>query len=191
MQIMEAMPNAAPWSDGSTDLLKRWCEKASCMEWMHGWASAGAGRMNTLLTVPAIALSAATGVMTTTAPTSFMMHLMTATSLASAVAASAAKVMRSAEKAEEHRNAALAWGRYLRKYRLQLSLPPADREPMRATLDNSKLEYDNLMEAYPSLTPHVVRDFENQHAGFTGARPDVTSGPTVVQIYGEVAAVEV
>lgn len=178
------------WTVGGEQLLKAYVEKASCMAWMHNWASSGASQLNTALTLPVIALTSATTMLGTSAVSGHQtsdaaMLAITAMSLFSAIAGGAAKVLKTAERAEEHRAASLAWGRYLRKYRMQLSLPVDQRSVMQDTLEKAKNDYDSHMEAFPFLPAYVVRDFERRHASYKGARPEITSGPAEVTVFGE------
>lgn len=184
------MGSEGEWTSGGELLLKAWVEKGSCMNWMHGWASDGASRTNTMLTMPVIMLTSATTMIGTSAASSAggasepAMLAITVMSLASAMAGAAAKVLKTAERAEEHRAAALAWGRYLRRFKMQLSLYAEERAPMRETLEKAKSEYDSLMEQFPFVPPYVVRDFERRHKAYKGARPDLTSGPEEVLVAG-------
>jgi hypothetical protein len=173
------------WTESGESLMKAWAEKGTCMAWMHSRASAKARREDRLLTLPVIALSSATAVVGTTVSTRLetspgLTFAMTAMSLVSAVCGAAAKVYKSAERAEEFRSGSLAWGRFARRTRLLLGLSAEERGDMRTALERAKVEYDSLSETYPFVPRSVVRQFEAEFADYKGARPDVTSGPVEV-----------
>lgn len=175
------------WTASGEALLNAWVEKGSCMVWMHTRASSRARGLDRMLTLPLIAMTSASAIVGTTMSTRLetsenLMFLMTALSFGSSVLGAASKVYRSAERAEEFRSASLAWGRYVRKNRLLMGLPSDERGEMRVVLEQARMEYDSLTETYPFVPRSVVRAFDEEHEGYTGARPDTTSGPIEVSV---------
>ena len=69
--------------------------------------------------------------------------------------------MKISELNEAHRVASIAWGKFYRNSKVELSKSPKERSDVLQILKQSKEEFDRLIETSPNISEDIILDFKN------------------------------
>lgn len=157
---------AAQWKDEHEDILVEWAEKAMCYRWLHHRSHMIYKRKNALYTVPVIIISTLTGTanfaLDRLSPNAqhFAVMIIGALNISAGIVSTISQFLKIAEINEGHRVASIAWDKFYRNIKLELSKAPKERRHPNELLKSSKEEYDRLTETSPMIQDDVIRMFK-------------------------------
>lgn len=188
---------AATWNASQENLLASIADRANCYRWMHNRCHTTYDRWNFLLTVPSIAVSAIAGSATLGLPSlipdmnynrlaSIGIGLLT---LSTGVLQSVNQYMKSAQLAEAHRIAAVAYGKLHCVVSSELALRRDQRLPAADFIKAVRAEQDRLQDTSPNILERVVLRFKAEFAGnHTLEKPEIAGDLDHVQVNRSVKA---
>jgi len=155
------------WHQQQEVILKAWGEASACYRYMHHQSFLKYRQKNMHYSLPVIILSTITGT-ANFAQESFGPDLkpyvapgIGGLNLIAGLIATVSQFLKISEYMESHRVAALAYGKFSRQIRLELSLPLKDRTMDGVDLiEQSRAEFDRLLEQSPSIPEKILNEFE-------------------------------
>jgi len=156
------------WNSGEEDLLKGIAERANCMRWMHEKSESRYEYFNFYLTIPSIILSTLTGTATiglnSLPPESKQMSsiIVGLFTISIGVVTSINQYMKSAQLAESHRAAAIAYGKMHRLISAELAMRRDQRLEAAEFLIKIRSEQDRLQEISPGIPDTIVKKFKTE-----------------------------
>jgi hypothetical protein len=157
---------AEQWKDEHEDILIEWAEKAMCYRWLHHRSHMIYKRKNALYTVPVIIISTLTGTANfaldrlSENAQHFAVMIIGALNISAGIVSTISQFLKIAEINEGHRVASIAWDKFYRNIKLELSKAPKERRHPNEMLKSSKEEYDRLTETSPMIQDDVIRMFK-------------------------------
>ena len=154
------------WESEEEQLLKEWAEKAMCYKWLHTKSKQKYGKINIKVTIPVIILSTITGT-ANFAQSRLPEHYQAGAAmvvgtmnLIAGIISTIAQYFKISELNEGHRIAALAWDKFSRNLKIQLSKKPMNRENANSLMRYAKDEFDRLMEISPTIPDEIIAQFK-------------------------------
>lgn len=157
---------ALEWKEEQEDILKEWAEKAMCYRWLHHRSHMKYRKKNMLYTIPVIVISTLTGTANFAldrfdeASRQIAVMIIGGLNLTAGIISTVAQFLKISEINEGHRVASIAWDKFYRNVKLELSKSPKDRRHPGEMLKLSKEEYDRLIETSPMIQEDVIRQFK-------------------------------
>ena len=154
------------WESEEEQLLKEWAEKAMCYKWLHNKSKQKYGKINIKVTIPVIILSTITGTANfaqSRLPESYQAGaamVVGTMNLIAGIISTIAQYFKISELNEGHRIAALAWDKFSRNLKIQLSKKPMNRENANSLMRYAKDEFDRLMEISPTIPDEIIDQFK-------------------------------
>jgi len=169
------MPSApissVKWSPQHEKILVDWADKATCYKWLHEKTHREFARKNRWFTIPVIIMSTFTGTANFAQeriPPEYV-NVFTmgigSISLVAGIITTIQQFLKISEMCESHRVSSIAWGKFNRNLKIELSKSPAERTQVTQLLKSSKEEYDRLIETSHSIPNHVIKLFKDTFSG--------------------------
>jgi hypothetical protein len=162
----ENKENFIAWSEEHEHILVEWADKAMCYRWLHSRSNLSYYRLNALFTIPSIILSTLTG----TANFAFQKYSPSVQAISSniigginiftAILSTVAQFLKISELNEAHRVSSIAWDKFYRNIKVELSKHPDERMHVAHMLKISKEEFDRLMETSPMIKNDIILEFK-------------------------------
>ena len=159
------------WGEDHENILVEWADKAMCYRWLHSKCRDAYSKSNTLFTIPVIIMSTIAGT-ANFAQKQFSESILPyavmgigAINLLAGILTTIQQFLKISELNEAHRVATIAWDKFYRNIKVELSKSPAERIPVSHILKHSKEEYDRLMETCPQISEDVVKEFIAKFSG--------------------------
>lgn len=159
------------WSEDHEHILVDWADKALCYKWLHNKAHIAYSTKNTWFTIPVIIMSTLTGTANFAQDRIPPEYLSAATmgigavNLIAGILTTIQQFLKISELNESHRVSSIAWGKFYRNIKIEISKSPIERTPVVQLLKHAKEEFDRLVETSPSLSDKVVKDFIKTFSG--------------------------
>jgi hypothetical protein len=159
------------WSEGHENILVDWADKALCYKWLHNKSHTEYSRKNTWFTIPVIIMSTLTGTANFAQDRIPAEYLNVATmgigavNLIAGILTTIQQFLKITELNESHRVSSIAWGKFYRNIKIEISKSPIERTPVVELLKHAKEEFDRLVETSPSLSNNVVKAFMDTFSG--------------------------
>jgi hypothetical protein len=186
LRMLKKKVNADSWTNELEDLMKAWGEKAAGYRELHRKAGQLWSSRSNRMYIPLMMFTTLGGVTTFSSlggdTNIYMMAVLGALNVSSALLASVTKFYKPDEKAMNHRQVARAFGSFYRKVMLQLSMSREERQPADILTDWASTEYDRLQKEAPSLPGVIVDDYKIMHKDVVN-KPDVVTEEFVIAIY--------
>ena len=153
------------WKDEHEIILVDWADKAQCYRWMHRRAHEQYSRKNMWFTIPVIILSTVTGTANFAQERvsedyrSMAVMVIGGLNIFAGVLTTIQQFLKITEINEAHRVASVAWDKFHRNIRVELTKNPAQRTPAGQMLKVCKEEFDRLMETCPAVSDKVANEF--------------------------------
>lgn len=168
------------WHPQQETILKSWGEAAACYRYIHHQTFMSYARTTQRATLPVIVLSTITGT------ASFAMESVPdnlrqiasqsigAGNLIAGLIATISTFLKLQENTQAHKLAAMNFGKFSRKIRLELALPLKDRTKDGVVMiDECKAEYDRLLEEAPDIPKKQLEAFESTFPGDELYKPEI------------------
>lgn len=164
------------------DILRESADRAQCYRILHTWDYDDFNKQSMLFTIPVIVLSTLTGT-ANFAQSSFPPEvqpytpfLIGAVNITAGIITTVSQFLRINELQEGHRVAAIAWGKYSRNLKYELSRHPKDRTPISEMMKMAKAEFDRLMETSPAITKRSLDRFTALYSDSEVSKPEICDG---------------
>ena len=163
------------WSIENELMLVEWCDIAQCYRWLNQRSHRAYSIYHAWFTIPTITLSTITGTASfaqSTLPIEYQTYAQMAigtTNILVGVLNTIQQYLKISELRESHRIASIAWDKYSRNIRIELSKAPTERMDAAHFLKLSRQEYDRLMESSPSIPLSITKEFKRTFSGKPGS----------------------
>jgi hypothetical protein len=166
-------PPHIDWTREHESILIEWADKAMCFRWLHSQEHTVYARKLMWFTIPVIVMSTVTGTANFAQERlpvnlrSYAAMSIGAVNIFAGVLTTIQQFLKVSELNEAHRVASIAWDKFYRNTKVELSKTPLERVPVVQLLKSSKEEYDRLMETSPIISDTIVKKFK---ATFNGGK---------------------
>jgi hypothetical protein len=153
------------WTPEHETILVDWADKALCYRWLHSKSYNKYSRLNTWFTIPVIIMSTVTGTANFAQDrvpsqyVSMFTAIVGAINLLAGILTTIQQFLKISELNESHRVSSIAWGKFSRNIKVELSKSPQERMPVIQMLKHGKEEFDRLTETSPALSDKVIALF--------------------------------
>ena len=158
------------WGPQHEQILIDWADKALCFRWLHSKSNEHYSNLNTLYTIPVIIMSTLTGTANFALdriPTEYQGIATIAigsVNIIAGIITTISQFLKIAELNEAHRASAVSWSKLYRTIKLEIAKSPNERKQVVNMLNNSKEEYDRLMETSPSISEKFIKLFKETYS---------------------------
>jgi hypothetical protein len=159
------------WSPGHEKILIDWADKAMCYRWLHARSHQRFSKINTYFTIPVIIMSTLTGTANFAqdrVPEYYRGYYSMGVGFVNILAGIITTIqqfLKISELNEGHRISAIAWDKFYRKIKVELSKPIQERQNITDFLKNCTEEFDRLMETSPIIQKHIIQLFQSTFSG--------------------------
>lgn len=167
-QITNGEMNLKPkieWSQEHEDILVEWADKAACYRWLHDKAHQRMSVINAWFTVPVIILSTLTGTANFAQDRipidyrALAVMVIGGLNIIAGIITTISQFLKISEKNEGHRVSAIAWGKFNRNIKIELTKRPLERTEPDVMIKSFKEEYDRLSETSPIIPQLIIMMF--------------------------------
>lgn len=155
------------WNEEHEKILVDWADKAMCYRWLHSKATIKFSYQNALFTIPVIIISTVTGTANFAQDrvpieyVSIFVMIVGALNILAGIISTIQQFLKISDLKESHRVCSIAWDKFYRNIKIELSKKPNERIPAVQMLKLCKEEYDRLMETSPNIGPDIITQFSN------------------------------
>lgn len=163
--------NVSEWSPGHEKILIDWADKAMCYRWLHARSHQRFSKINTYFTIPVIVMSTLTGTANFAqdrVPEYYRGYYSMGVGFVNILAGIITTIqqfLKISELNEGHRVSAIAWDKFYRKIKVELSKPVQERQNITDFLKNCTEEFDRLMETSPIIQKNIIQLFQSTFSG--------------------------
>ena len=153
------------WTKDHEKILIDWADKALCYKWLHSKSNTRLSRMNTYFTIPVIVMSTITGTANFAQDRVPMQYrglysmAIGGVNIFAGIITTIQQFLKVSELNEAHRVSAIAWDKFYRKIRVELSKSPHERLEIYEFLKSCTEEFDRLMETSPIIDKVIIQKF--------------------------------
>ena len=188
----DAYRNKDLWKPEYETILSDWADKAMCYRWLHFRSHQQFNKYNRWFTIPVIIISTLTG--TANFATAWFNTYLAQVAIGSfniiaGIISTIHHFLNISELNESHKLASLAWDKFYRNIKIELSKNPNDRMSAYLMLKTCKEEYTRLMETSPTIESYIVRRFKRKFEHIESyervMKPEIcdTISPTINIVY--------
>jgi hypothetical protein len=158
------------WGPEHERVLAEWADKANCYNWLHTKCHEKFHELHIWYTVPVIVMSTLTGTANfaqSKIPVSFQGYatmIIGAVNITAGIITTVQQFLKINELNEGHRVASIAWDKFYRRIKVELSKKPGERPKVVDFFKSATDEFDRLMETSPSIEPDILKRFEKTFA---------------------------
>lgn len=194
--MMETSTIPIEWSKENEAILIEWCDVAQCYKWLNLRAHGQYAYLHAWFTIPAITLSTITGTASfaqTSVPDPYRQYapmIIGAINICIGILTTVQQYLKISELNEAHRVSMIAWDKFSRNIRIELSKKPDERDDAGHFLKLCRHEYDRLMETSPIIPDKIIEEFNMKFRGKEGSakrrhfekikKPDICS--TIISV---------
>ena len=153
------------WSPENEEILVQWCDAAQCYKWLHRESHIVYSKMHAWFTIPAIVLSTISGTASfaqKSLPENYQPAaplIIGSLNIFIGILTTIQQYLKISELNESHRVMYIAWDKYARNIRIELSKAPDERSDAGSFLKYNRQEFDRLMETSPSIDQAIINKF--------------------------------
>jgi hypothetical protein len=169
----EASPSNYEWSVDHERILAEWADKAMCYRWLHTRANSLYSYLNALYTIPCIIISTLAGTANfaqSRVPLEYQ-PLFTmcvgAINITGGIISTIQQFLKITQLNEAHRVSSIAWDKFYRNIKIELTKHPNERIAVSHMLKMSKEEFDRLMETSPVIPDKIIQEFKKSFSNST------------------------
>jgi hypothetical protein len=148
-------------------ILIEWADKAMCYRWLHTRANSLYSYLNACYTIPCIIISTLAGTANfaqTRVPEQYQaMFTMVVggINILGGIISTIQQFLKITQLNEAHRVSSIAWDKFYRNIKIELTKHPNERIHVSHMLKISKEEYDRLMETSPVIPDNIISQFKH------------------------------
>lgn len=153
------------WTKEHEDILIDWGDKAMCFRWLHSKSNEYFTFQNTIYTIPVIIMSTITGTANfaqnqfPSSIRSYIPMVIGSINIFAGIISTIQQFLKITELNEAHRVSSIAWDKFYRKIRIELSKAPIERQNVTDFIKLCAEEYDRLIETSPIIKQQIVDNF--------------------------------
>ena len=177
------------WNPALEKLIAKEGEKCSGLAWLYTEAERYFSRNNTLVALPVIILSTATGFLSGSSAMLFggsdMSTIGTgAVSLFTGILSTVGSYYSWAKKTEACRISALQYSKLQKVIAIEMTLPKSERLPAPAMLKMIRDNVERLLETTPAVPEHIIEKYRSKFYSKQSevAHPEITNGIPKIEI---------
>ena len=161
-----AAPDSYEWSVEHEHILAEWADKAMCYRWLHTRANALYSNLNAWYTIPCIIISTLAGTANfaqARVPIQYQaMFTMVVggINILGGIISTIQQFLKITQLNEAHRVSSIAWDKFYRNIKIELTKHPNERIAVSHMLKMSKEEFDRLMETSPVIPDKIILEFK-------------------------------
>ena len=158
----------AVWTVEHEKILVEWGDKAMCYRWLHSKAHVMYSKLNTWYTIPVIIISTLTGTANFAQERvpveyqSYFVMLVGGFNILAGIITTIQQFLKITQLNEAHRVAGIAWDKFYRNIKIELSKHPNERLHVTQMIKMSKEEFDLLMETSPTIPDKILEQFKTE-----------------------------
>uniref|UniRef100_A0A6C0F851 SMODS and SLOG-associating 2TM effector domain-containing protein n=1 Tax=viral metagenome TaxID=1070528 RepID=A0A6C0F851_9ZZZZ len=164
------------WSPENENILVEWCDYAQCYKWLNSRAHAKYSYWHAWFTIPAIIFSTISGTASFAQGSlppnyqEFSPMVIGSINIIVGILTTIQQYLKISELNEAHRVSALAWDKFARNIKIELSKHPNERVEARIFIKVCRQEFDRLMETSPDIRESVIQEFNKSFVGKEGSK---------------------
>ena len=168
-------PKPVKWSPENEEILVEWCDIAKIYKWLNSRTNTKLSRQHAMFTIPTITLSTITGTASfaqASLPVSFQRYspsIIGAINIFIGILSTIQQYLKISELNEAHRVSAIAWDKFARNIKIELSKDPSERTDAGQFTKLCRMEYDRLMETSPTISQSIINAFNDNFRGKEGS----------------------
>ena len=153
------------WTVEHENILIEWADKAMCFRWLHSKAHIMFSSLNTWYTIPVIVISTLTGTANFAqdrVPVQYQnlfSMVVGGFNILAGIITTIQQFLKVTQLNEAHRVSSIAWDKFYRNIKIELSKHPDERTDVSHMIKLCKEEFDRLMETSPIIPDKVVNQF--------------------------------
>lgn len=153
------------WTIDHEDILIEWADKAMCFKWMHSRSHAKYSRLNYMYTIPVIIISTMTGTANFAqqrVPLEYQGYFFMIVgffNILAGIITTIQQFLKITQLNEAHRVSSIAWDKFYRNIKIEISIHPDERMNVNQLIKISKEEFDRLVETSPEIPDDVIKQF--------------------------------
>ena len=154
------------WTEDHERILVEWADKAMCYRWLHSKSNALYSSLNAWYTIPVIVISTLTGTANfaqTRVPESFQNYyvmIVGGFNILAGIITTVQQFLKITQLNESHRVSGIAWDKFYRNIKTELSKHPSERTHVDQMIKLCKEEFDRLMETSPIIPDKIIQQFK-------------------------------
>jgi hypothetical protein len=158
----------AEWTVEHEQILVEWADKAMCYRWLHSRSHAMYSYLNTWYTIPVIVISTLTGTANFAQERvpieyqSFFVMIVGGFNILAGIITTIQQFLKITQLNEAHRVSSIAWDKFYRNIKIELSKHPDERLNVTQMIKISKEEFDRLMETSPTIPDKIIQTFKTE-----------------------------
>jgi hypothetical protein len=159
-------PENYEWSVEHEHILAEWADKAMCYRWLHTRANSLFSNLNAWYTIPCIIISTLAGTANfaqARVPLEYQaMFTMVVggINILGGIISTIQQFLKITQLNEAHRVSSIAWDKFYRNIKIELTKHPNERIAVSHMLKMSKEEFDRLMETSPGIPDKIISEFK-------------------------------
>jgi hypothetical protein len=166
-QLAINIPENYEWSVEHEHILAEWADKAMCYRWLHTRSNALYSNLNAWYTIPCIIISTLAGTANfaqARVPIQYQaMFTMVVggINILGGIISTIQQFLKITQLNEAHRVSSIAWDKFYRNIKIELTKHPNERIAVSHMLKMSKEEFDRLMETSPVIPDKIISEFKS------------------------------
>ena len=166
-EIIKPLNFDMEWNSEHEQILVDWADKGMCYRWMHSNANSIYTKYNMWFTIPVIIISTITGTANFAQdripPDYLALYVMVigGFNILAGIISTVQQFLKISDLKESHRVSSIAWDKFYRNIKIELSKKPNERIPVAQMLKLYKEEYDRLMETSPDISYEIIKKFNS------------------------------
>jgi len=159
------------WSPEHETILSEWGDKALCLKWLHMKSNSKYQYLHNIYTIPVIIMSTLTGTANFAQeklPAQYMFYapvVIGCINILAGIITTVQQFLHITELNESHRVSTIAWDKFYRRIKHELSRKPSERTPINEFMLTASEEYDRLIETSPPIDKDIVALFKSTFDG--------------------------
>ena len=190
MKSSNTKENREYWKTEEEDIIRQWCDKALCYQWMHSRCREIYQKKNAWYTIPVIIISTVTGTANFAQDRfsddvkDYVVMSIGTLSIIAGIITTIYQFLQISELNEGYRAASISWNKYHNNLKTLITRHPLDRlEPTHA-IKIYKDEYEHLCEVSPPIVKTVLKQFNSKFKKITDlSKPEICSKLVPTNIY--------
>jgi hypothetical protein len=161
------IPENYDWSVEHEHILAEWADKAMCYRWLHTRANSLFSNLNAWYTIPCIIISTLAGTANFAQARvpeqyqSMFTMVVGGINILGGIISTIQQFLKITQLNEAHRVSSIAWDKFYRNIKIELTKHPNERIAVSHMLKMSKEEFDRLMETSPGIPDKIIKEFKN------------------------------
>lgn len=156
------------WTIEHEKILVEWADKAMCYRWLHSRSNALYSTLNAWYTIPVIIISTLTGTANFAQDRvpivyqKYFVMFIGGFNILAGIITTIQQFLKITQLSEAHRVSSIAWDKFYRNIKTEISKHPDERSPVGQMIQLCKDEFDRLMETSPPISDNIIHSFKKE-----------------------------